>query len=536
MHYLKSALSGEPASLLARFPFNASSYQPAWDALVREYNNPRVLASRCLLRVLNHKCPTSGGERAKYASYLAEVGEGIEAFRGLALEDESDVILSTLALRALDPVTRRHFELAHASSEFPTVDDIAFVRQRLMACKLSHELDMQPHSDAPRAKPAGRGKGGISLLASEVGTKGRSPGLSESPPRRTSPGKSGRSGRRQSPGTSSRGKSVSPGKERCPRCEGRHLLGRCYKFLALTLQERNDFIKSSGLCRNSLRSGHHASKCPSEYTCTFCRANHHSVLHVENRSCSSAAITSPKSADFVGHTRVTSGPHDCCPEAVMGTACAVLHSAPARLLLDSGSQYTFVTAELTTRIGGQLQSFDGRIAGLGGTQVANIKGAMTFRLRSLVDDTTNFKVRALVVERITSDLPRRPVPSRVIGDLSSHVLADPCFGVPGPIDLLIGVDLYPRLVTGAPTKAFGNGHLYRLPTVLGKFVMGTHSNSASTGISLLIQDDATASSRTNRKPDNPDTVKHSRPRRRIRSFRNRSNASSHLASSQKRYG
>nr|XP_024218407.1 uncharacterized protein LOC112211253 [Halyomorpha halys] len=290
MHYLKSALSGEPASLLAGFPFDASSYQPAWDALVREYNNPRVLASRCLQRVLNHKCPTSGGERAKYASYLAEVGEGIEAFRSLALEDESDVVLSTLALRALDHVTRRHFELAHASSEFPTVDDmIAFVRQRLMACKLSHELDMQPHSDAPRAKPAGRGKGGISLLASKVGAKERvSPGLSGSPPRHTSPGKSGRSGHRQSPGTPSRGKSVSPGKERCPRCQGRHLLGQCFRFLALTPQERHDFVKSSDLCRNCLRSGHHASKCHSDFTCSFCRAKHHSVLHVENRSCSSA--------------------------------------------------------------------------------------------------------------------------------------------------------------------------------------------------------------------------------------------------------
>nr|XP_024218572.1 uncharacterized protein LOC112211332 [Halyomorpha halys] len=191
MHYLKSALSGEPASLLAGFPFDASSYQPAWDALVREYNNPRVLASRCLQRVLNHKCPTSGGERAKYASYLAEVGEGIEAFRSLALEDETDVILSTLALRALDPVTRRHFELAHASSEFPTANEVtAFVRHRLMACKLSHELDMQPHSDAPRAKPAGRGKGGVFLLTSKSGPSASvSPGPSRSPPRRTSPEK-----------------------------------------------------------------------------------------------------------------------------------------------------------------------------------------------------------------------------------------------------------------------------------------------------------------------------------------------------------
>ncbi|XP_066906620.1 uncharacterized protein [Halyomorpha halys] len=393
---------------------------------------------------------------------------------------------------------------------------------------------MQPHSDAPRAKPTGRGKGGVFLLTSKSDPSASvSPGPSGSPPRRTSSGNSGRSGRRQSPGTSSRGKSVSPGKAPCPRCNGRHLLGRCYTFLALTPQERHDFVKSSGLCRNCLRSGRHASKCPSEYTCTFCRSKHHSVLNVESRSGSPAAVTSPKSADFAGHTRATSGPHYCCSEAVMGTACAELHgskhSAPARLLLDSGSQYTFVTAELATKIGGQLQPFDGRIAGLGGSQVANIKGAMTFRLRSLIDDTTNFKVRALVVDRITSDLPKRPVPTRVIRELSHHVLADPSFGVSGPIDLLIGVDLYPRLVTGVPTKVFGDGHPYLLPTVLGKVVMGTYSNSVSTGISLLIQDDATAPSRTNREPDNLGTIIRRRSRRRIRSKTNRSNASSNPA-------
>nr|XP_024219782.1 uncharacterized protein LOC112211776 [Halyomorpha halys] len=317
MHYLKNALSGEPASLLAGFSF--------WDALVREYNNPRVLASRCLQRVLNHKCPTSGGERAKYASYLAEVGEGVESFRALALEDETDVIVSTLALRALDPVTRRHFQLAHASSEFPTVDEIiAIVRQRLMACKLSHEFDMQPRFENPRNKPTGRGKDGVSLLTRKSGpSTSVSPGPSGSPPRRASPRKSGGSGRRQSLGTSSRGKSVSPGKERSLRCERRHLLGRCFRFLALIPQERSDFIMSSSLCRNCLRSGHHASKCSSEFNCTFCRAKHHSVLHVESRSGSPAAITSPKSADFVGHTPVTSGPHECCSETIMGTACAL---------------------------------------------------------------------------------------------------------------------------------------------------------------------------------------------------------------------
>nr|XP_024219479.1 uncharacterized protein LOC112211642 [Halyomorpha halys] len=335
-----------------------------------------------------------------------------------------------------------------------------------MACKLSHEFNMQPHSDAPRAKPAGRGKVGVPSLISKSGPFANvSPDPSGSPPRRASPRKSSGSRRRRSFGTSPRPKSTSPGKEHCPRCEGRHLSGRCFRCLALPLQERNDFIKSSGLCRNCLRPGHHAPRCPSKFTCRFCRAKHRSV---GDSAGSFEKGNSSKSSDFVGHTRATTNP---CSKALMGTACAQLcgskHSAPALLLLDSGSQYTFVTAELATRIGGQLQPFDGRIAGLGGTQVANIKGAMTFLLRSLIEDTTNFNVRALVVDRITSDLPKRPVPTRVIRQLSHHVLADPSFGVPGPIDLLIGVDLYPRLVTGAPTKAFGDGHLYLLPTVLG---------------------------------------------------------------------
>ncbi|CAH1394419.1 unnamed protein product [Nezara viridula] len=65
MSYLEVAGSDTEEVVIAR-----SRKLLAWDALIREYDNTDVLASRCLQRILNHKIPASGGEYSKYCSYL----------------------------------------------------------------------------------------------------------------------------------------------------------------------------------------------------------------------------------------------------------------------------------------------------------------------------------------------------------------------------------------------------------------------------------------------------------------------------------
>ncbi|MGR0227449.1 hypothetical protein, partial [Klebsiella pneumoniae] len=66
-----------------------------------------------------------------------------------------EFLLSSLALRALDPATRRHFELSLGStSTSPNVEKIIdFVRQRKLALKMSQDLGVRTSSTWQNASP-----------------------------------------------------------------------------------------------------------------------------------------------------------------------------------------------------------------------------------------------------------------------------------------------------------------------------------------------------------------------------------------------
>ena len=59
------------------------------------------------------------------------------------------------------------------------------------------------------------------------------------------------------------------------------------------------------------------------------------------------------------------------------------------------------------------------------------------------------RMRALVVESITGDLPSGPLPGlRELPYIKDLRLADPTFDKPGRVDLLLGVDTLPHLLSG----------------------------------------------------------------------------------------
>jgi hypothetical protein len=62
-------------------------------------------------------------------------------------------------------------------------------------------------------------------------------------------------------------------------------------------------------------------------------------------------------------------------------------------------------------------------------------------------------VNALVVPRVTCDLPTSPVPFNVKWQhLDRLPLADPEFGIPGRIDILPGVDVFSQIILNGQRK------------------------------------------------------------------------------------
>ena len=70
-----------------------------------------------------------------------------------------------------------------------------------------------------------------------------------------------------------------------------------------------------------------------------------------------------------------------------------------------------------------------------------------FKITRLGGEGKALDVEALVLPKITSVLPSHPIPySRKWKHLTNISLADPDFGTPGSVDLLLGADVFGRAV------------------------------------------------------------------------------------------
>ena len=75
------------------------------------------------------------------------------------------------------------------------------------------------------------------------------------------------------------------------------------------------------------------------------------------------------------------------------------------------------------------------------------QAVVTFGMSPLNDSHTKFEVVAIVVPRITCDLPFAPVLLKEEWNyLDDLELADPGFGCPGRVDILLGIDVFVRAV------------------------------------------------------------------------------------------
>ena len=78
---------------------------------------------------------------------------------------------------------------------------------------------------------------------------------------------------------------------KCPIDKEEHYVGKCPKFLAMTVAERIDEIKKQGLCFNCLSDDHTSKDCQSMSTCRECKGKHHTLIHEYKRFQKINALT-----------------------------------------------------------------------------------------------------------------------------------------------------------------------------------------------------------------------------------------------------
>lgn len=162
-----------------------------------------------------------------------------------------------------------------------------------------------------------------------------------------------------------------------------------------------------------------------------------------------------------------------------------------RMILDSGSQYSFITASCARRLGFSLGTYQGNlsISGIGQVAVSETQGVLNCCLRSLTNPTT-YHTKVVVLDHITSSLPQTNIPVVFREKYSKFALADSQFWKTGPIDFLLGADLFYDVLSGKPIFVAPNIPKVT-PTVFGYVIGGRFQkpDHQHKTVSLFVQND-----------------------------------------------
>ena len=137
-----------------------------------------------------------------------------------------------------------------------------------------------------------------------------------------------------------------------------------------------------------------------------------------------------------------------------------------RALLDSGSQSSFITAEAASKLNLARSTVDVKISGIGGRQQAAKESV------SLLVCPQKLPITALVLNSIAGNIPSESINMKQLKSMKRVALADDNFHQPGPVQLLLGADVYEDLFLDERKKAHG---LHYRKSIFGWVVTGVLS-------------------------------------------------------------
>ncbi|XP_076398051.1 uncharacterized protein LOC105662716 [Megachile rotundata] len=284
---------------------------------------------------------------------------------------------------------------------------------------------------------------------------------------------------------------------KCPSCSGNHGLGYCTRIKTLSPAKRKGRAEELGVCYNCLNTGHEQQKCPSSQKCLACSRRHHTLLH-DAMTSSPSPTKMVQKASTSGDTAGLSS--DQGPSTANALALTVSRSvallatarvkleAPSgemmevRALLDTGSDSSFVTSWVAQALRLPRRAVRVAISGVQEQESGVATREVNFVVRSRHSEDFRLSVRALVLRKLTSLLPTHQVKGSSWPHLQGLPLADPDFGVPSRLDLILGADVCGSLFQEG-TRVGPEGSPVAKLTPFGWVLMGTTSldNSLVTG-------------------------------------------------------
>ena len=434
-NYLSSCLSGEAARAVAGLSLTAANYTAAIGILKERFGNKQLIISQLMDGLLNLS-PLSSGENAWSTRQLRVLYDDVEScirsLEGLGVSSATyGTLLSSILMNKLPADLRLII-----SRQLPEVEDALQV-QRVMDA-LQRELKARERATTAPSKQ----------------TPSHGPGH-----------------RQERTTTSSLVADAQP-QLRCVYCQGNHNLGACRKVLGAA--NRMQALRQAGRCFTCLRRGYLARDCLVLQKCATCGGSHHNSLCFKLNSKQDRAPEKPNTAASVTatppmstsraqpeqhHAQCLTG--DSRSTVLLQTAKAAVcetdgGTLPGRILLDSGSQCTYVTEEFRQRL--KLKTIGSssvmiRAFGSDGTETASDLDRVELQVETR---TGKISMVAYVVRTICEPLARQYVAQTKskYQNLQNVFLADYQNGKEAlKVDILVGADQYWKLVTGRVIQA-----------------------------------------------------------------------------------
>ena len=234
----------------------------------------------------------------------------------------------------------------------------------------------------------------------------------------------------------------------CVLCKTeKHPLHICPKLATLTVLQRLGHVKAKNLCTNCLAGGHPTTNCKSTYRCRSCGQQHHTTLHQES------------AAPPVNNASALSRQ---VPDALMTTAQVLLigprgQELKARALIDSGAGLSLISHKVAQTLGLPLTPNKLQISGVQGISGKPAKFLTHLVISPLLTHLVisplhnrqkRIQCTPVVLPKVTGDLPPEQLePVHDLPHMKGLHLADTTYNIPGKIDVLLGADLAPQIMS-----------------------------------------------------------------------------------------
>ncbi|XP_073812999.1 uncharacterized protein [Musca autumnalis] len=274
----------------------------------------------------------------------------------------------------------------------------------------------------------------------------------------------------------------------CRLCRGNHGLKHCSRFRNANTIERLGIVKRFGYCNNCLAHSHSQGSCFTTTGCGYCGEKHHSLLHshvrlkqglAEGRNKTKAPSEPGMSTSQNGKSPPKSRP-DFRPQTTTTSLTAILKQNVATLLptavvkikTKDGEQYVRCLIDSASRMSCISQKSVEKLALT--TLELESETICTSTLISVADPSNKIDVTLRVHSRINTTTPKESLPNSLMSCFSNFILADNNFHKAASIDVVLGVDVYSRIIRDGVYVR--NGLPTAQSTLFGIIVYGLYSH------------------------------------------------------------